>query len=290
MLIIPASELIINSDGSIFHLHLRPEDIADTIILVGDPARVEMIAGYFDKIEVEKANREFITKTGYIGRYRLSVLSTGIGSNNIDIVMNELDALANVDFVSRTVKRQRRSLRILRIGTSGALHEDIPLGSIIMSDISAGLDGLLDFYAGNDYIRLKAMEKEFVEHMNWDRRLADPYFVPASKTLANIFDKDVFHGITVSAPGFYGPQGRTVRLGLSNPDLLSKMESFSYNNMRINNLEMESSAIAGLSLLLGHQAATICTVIANRYIKEANTGYGSFVRTIVEKAIEKLIQ
>jgi uridine phosphorylase len=166
----------------------------------------------------------------------------------------------------------------------------MPLGSIIVSDISVGLDGLLDFYADSDNIRLKAMEKAFVEHTNWNGRLANPYFVPASKTLADIFDKDVIHGITVSAPGFYGPQGRVVRLGLSNPDLLSKMESFRYNKMRINNLEMESSAIAGLSLLLGHQAATICTAIANRYIKEANTDYGFFVKRIVEKAIEKLIQ
>jgi uridine phosphorylase len=289
MSLIPASELIINADGSVFHLHLRPEDIADTVILVGDPARVDMIAGYFDRIEVEKANREFVTKTGYIGKNRLSVLSTGIGSDNIDIVMNELDALANVDFVSRTAKRQHRSLRILRIGTSGALHEDIPLGSIIMSDISAGLDGLLDFYADSDKIRLKSVEKAFVEHMNWNGRLADPYFVPASKTLTDIFDKDIIRGITVSAPGFYGPQGRVIRLGLSAPDLLSKMESFEYNSMRINNLEMESSAIAGLSLLLGHRAATICTVIANRYIKEANTDYRPFVKKMIEKAIEKLI-
>ncbi|MDR1129846.1 MAG: nucleoside phosphorylase [Prevotellaceae bacterium] len=290
MLLIPASELVINSDGSVFHLHLRSEDIADTIILVGDPARVNMIAAYFDKVEVEKANREFVTKTGYIGKNRLSVLSTGIGCDNIDIVLTELDALANVDFTSRTLKQQHRSLRILRIGTSGALHKDIPLGAIIMSDISAGIDGLLNFYANSDDIRLKAMEKAFVEHMNWDKRLAEPYFVPAAKTLADMFDKDVIHGITVSAPGFYGPQGRSVRLGLSDPDLLSKAESFRYNNMRINNFEMESSAIAGLSLLLGHQAATICTVIANRYLKEMNTDYKLYVKKMLEKAIEKLIQ
>jgi uridine phosphorylase len=290
MLFIPASELVINSDGSVFHLHLRPEDIADTLILVGDPARVDMIAGYFDKIEVEKSNREFVSKMGYIGKSRLSVLSTGIGCDNIDIVLTELDALANVDFTSRTVKQQHRSLRILRIGTCGALHGDIPPGAIIMSDISAGIDGLLNFYANSDSIRLKAMEKAFVRHMNWDKRLAEPYFVPASKTLADMFDKDVIHGITVSAPGFYGPQGRAVRLGLSDPDLLSKAESFRYDNMRINNFEMESSAIAGLSLLLGHQAATVCTVIANRYLREMNTDYQLFVKKTVEKAIEKLIQ
>jgi uridine phosphorylase len=289
MMVIPSSELIINSDGSVFHLHLRPEDIADTIILVGDPARVDMIADYFDGIEVEKANREFVAKTGYIGKNRLSVLSTGIGTDNIDIVMTELDALVNVDFSSRTVKRQHHSLQILRLGTSGALHEDIPLGSILMSDISVGFDGLLNFYANRDSISLRAMEKAFVEHTNWHKRLAEPYFVPASEMFVNLFGKDVIHGITISAPGFYGPQGRIVRLGLADPDLLSKIESFRYDNMRINNFEMESSAIAGLSLLLGHQAATICTVIANRYLKEMNTDYKVFVKKMIEKAIEKLI-
>ncbi|MDR1170057.1 MAG: nucleoside phosphorylase [Prevotellaceae bacterium] len=289
MMDIPLSELVINSDGSVFHLHLRPEDIADTVILVGDPARVDMIAGYFDKIELEKANREFVTKTGYIGRSRMSVLSTGIGTDNIDIVMTELDALVNVDFSSRTVKQQHRSLRILRLGTSGALHEDIPLGSIIMSDISIGFDGLLNFYANRDSVSLNVMEKAFVEHMDWNRRLADPYFVPASKMFVNLFDKDVIHGMTISAPGFYGPQGRVVRLGLADSDLLSKIESFRYNNMRINNFEMEGSAIAGLSLLLGHQAATVCTAIANRYLKEMNTDYKYSVKRMVEKAIEKLI-
>jgi uridine phosphorylase len=288
MAIIPSSELIINSDGSVFHLHLRPEDIADTIILVGDPARVNMVAGYFDTIEVEKANREFVTKTGYIGKNRFSVLSTGIGTDNIDIVMTELDALVNVDFDLRTVKEQHHPLRILRLGTSGALHGDIPLGSILMSDISVGFDGLLNFYANRDSVSLEAMEKAFIEHTNWNKRLADPYFVPASETLVNLFGEDAVHGITISAPGFYGPQGRVVRLGLADPGLLSKIESFRYGTMRINNFEMESSAIAGLSLLLGHQAATICTAIANRYLKEMNTDYNIFVKRMIEKAIEKL--
>ncbi|MDR2286798.1 MAG: nucleoside phosphorylase [Prevotellaceae bacterium] len=289
MLVIPSSELIINSDGSIFHLHLRPDEIADTVILVGDPARVDMVAAYFDKIEVEKANREFVTKTGYIGKTHLSVLSTGIGTDNIDIVMTELDALVNVDFGSRTAK-QHHSLRILRLGTSGALHEDIPLGSIIMSDISVGFDGLLNFYANRDSVSLQAMERSFIEHTNWNKQLATPYFVPASEALVNLFDEDVIHGITISAPGFYGPQGRVVRLGLADPDLLSKIESFRYNDMRINNFEMESSAIAGLSLLLGHQAATICTAIANRYLKDMNTDYKYYVTKMIEKAIEKIIQ
>jgi len=286
---IPSSELIINSDGTIFHLHLRQEDIADTVILVGDPARVDMIAGYFDKIEVEKANREFVTKTGYIGKHRLSVLSTGIGTDNIDIVMTELDALVNIDFASRTVKPEHRSLRILRLGTSGALHADIPLGSILMSDISVGFDGLLNFYANRDNISLKEMEKAFVEHMDWSEQLAKPYFVPASEMFVNLFGKDVLHGVTISAPGFYGPQGRVVRLGLADPDLLTKIESFRYNNLKITNFEMEGSAIAGLSLLLGHQAATICTIIANRYLKDMNTNYKDAVKKMIEKALEKLI-
>jgi uridine phosphorylase len=289
MTVISSSELIINSDGSVFHLRLRRDDIADTIILVGDPARVNTIAGYFDELEVEKANREFVTKTGRIGKRRLSVLSTGIGTDNIDIVMTELDALVNVDFSSRTVKRQHHSLQILRLGTSGALHEDIPLGTIIMSDISIGLDGLLNFYANRDSVGIPTMEKAFVEHTNWNKRLADPYFVPASTTFINLFATDVIHGMTVSAPGFYGPQGRVVRLKLADPDFLSKIESFRYDNLRINNFEMEGSAIAGLSLLLGHQAATICTAIANRNSKQMNTDYQISVKKMIEMTIEKLM-
>jgi uridine phosphorylase len=288
-MVIPSSELIINPDGSVFHLHLCPGDIADTIILVGDPARVKMIASYFDEIELEKANREFVATTGYVGKNRLSVLSTGIGTDNIDIVITELDALVNVDFDSRTVRRQHRALRILRLGTSGALHGDIPLGSIVMSDVSAGFDGLLNFYANRDSVNLEAMEKAFVEHTQWNKRLADPYFVPASKMFVELFGDDVVHGMTISAPGFYGPQGRVVRLGLADPNLLSKIESFRFGNMRINNFEMESSAIAGLSLLLGHQAGTVCTVIANRYLKVTNTNYEIYVKKMIEKAIEKLI-
>jgi len=285
---IPSSELIINSDGTIFHLHLRPEDIADTVLLVGDPARVDMIAGYFDKIETEAASREFVTKTGYIGNKRLSVLSTGIGTDNIDIVMTELDALVNIDFKTRTIKPQHKQLRIVRLGTSGALHADIPLGSVLMSDISVGFDGLLNFYEGRDSVSLKGPERAFMQHMNWSKKLAEPYFVPSSENLINLFGKDVLHGITISSPGFYGPQGRVVRLGLFDPDLLEKIEAFRYEEMRITNFEMEGSAIAGLSLLLGHEATTICTIIANRYLKDMNTDYKLAVKKMVEKALEKL--
>jgi uridine phosphorylase len=289
IMIIPSSELIINSDGSVFHLHLRPGDIADTIILVGDPERVKTIATYFDRIDVERANREFVAVTGYIGKQHLSVVSTGIGTDNIDIVLTELDALVNVDFDSRTVKPQHQSLRILRLGTSGAIHGDIELGAMLMADISVGFDGLLNFYAGRDSVSLAAMERAFVEHTQWNKRFADPYFVPASERFVRLFGDEVIHGITISAPGFYGPQGRVVRLGLADPDMLTKIESFRYGDLRINNFEMESSAIAGLSLLLGHQAATICTAIASRYRKEANPDYRACVVKMIEKAIEKLI-
>ena len=287
---IPSSELIINSDGTIFHLHLRPGDIANTIILVGDPGRVNTIASYFDRIEVETANREFVTKTGDIGNKRLSVLSTGIGTDNIDIVMTELDALVNIDFETRTIKPKQQSLRILRIGTSGALHADIPIGSMLMSDISVGFDGLLNFYAGRNSVSLEGPEKAFLSYMNWDKKLAEPYFVPASENLINLFGKDVMHGITISAPGFYAPQGRVVRLGLWDPDFLQKIEAFRYEEMRITNFEMEGSAIAGLSLLLGHEAATICSIIANRHLKDMNTDYNQAIKKLVEKALEKLTE
>jgi uridine phosphorylase len=289
MTVIPASELIINSDRSVFHLHLRPEDIADTVILVGDPARVNMIADCFDSIEMETSNREFVSKTGYAGKKRLSVISTGIGAGNIDIVMTELDALMNVDLETRTAKPQRRSLRILRIGTSGTLHADVALGSIIVSDVSIGLDGILNFYAGSDSVRLHAMEKAFVDHTKWNSQLPDPYCVPASETLADIFGKDVVRGITISSPGFYGPQGRTVRLRPADADMLANFETFRYNGMRINNIEMEGAAIAGMARMLGHQAATVCVAIANRHLKAMNTDYKSAVRKLAEKAIEKLI-
>ena len=285
---ISESELIINSDGSIFHLHLRPEDIADKIILVGDPERVGMVAGYFDKIENESSNREFVSKTGHIGTDRITVLSTGIGTDNIDIVLTELDALANIDFATRTVKPEHKTLQILRLGTSGGLHPDIPIGSILMSDISVGFDGLLNFYAGRNNVGLLQIEKAFTDHMGWSPQLPAPYFVSSSEKLIDLFGKDVLHGITVSAPGFYGPQGRVVRLQLCDPDWLSKIESFRYENMRITNFEMEGSAIAGLSLLLGHEAATICSIIANRYLKEMNTDYKAAVKKMVEKALEKL--
>ncbi|MDR0558954.1 MAG: nucleoside phosphorylase [Prevotellaceae bacterium] len=285
---IPHSELIINPDGSIFHLHLRPDEIADTVILVGDPGRVDTVAKYFDSIEVQKSNREFISKTGYVGSRRLTVLSTGIGVGNIDIVMTELDALVNVDFSTRTVKQERRSLRILRLGTSGALQPDIPVGSILMSDISAGTDGLLNFYAEREKVCIGELERAFVKHTEWNSQLPTPYFVPAAKLFTELFGNEILHGITISAPGFYGPQGRVVRLGLHDAEMLAKIESFEFNGQRISNFEMESSAIAGLSLLLGHQAATICAIITNRHLRNVEADYQFIVKQMIEKAIEKL--
>ncbi len=286
---IPSSELIINDNGSVFHLHLKPEDVADTVILVGDPGRVEMVSGYFNEVEVFASNREFVSKTGYYKDKRMTVLSTGIGTDNIDIVINELDALVNVDFATRTVKPELTELTLLRLGTSGATQPDIPIGAFVMSDISIGFDGLLNFYAGRDSISLLDYESAFVKHMGWLPQLPKPYFVRASEMLSGIFGNDVIHGMTISAPGFYGPQGRVVRLPLADPDQNAKIENFSYEGKRITNFEMESSALAGLATLLGHEAATICTIIANRENKTANSDYKPFVKQMVEMALEKLL-
>lgn len=287
---IPASELIINSDGSIFHLHLKPEDLADTVILVGDPGRVDLVASYFDSVELTRANREFVTKTGTYKGKRLTVLSTGIGTDNIDIVVTELDALVNVDFVTRTEKEERTELTLLRLGTSGAIQPDIPVGTFVMSDVSIGFDGLLNFYEGRNEVCLLDYEKAFIEHMQWLPQLAAPYFVESSETLTQLFGKDVMHGMTISSPGFYGPQGRVVRIPLADPNQNEKIESFAYNGRKITNFEMESSALAGLSKLLGHEASTICTIIANRHLKTANSDYKPFVVKMIGMALDKLLE
>ncbi len=286
---IPESELIINSDGSVFHLHLKPEDLADTVILVGDPGRVEMVSGYFDKVEVTRANREFVSKTGIYNGKRFTVLSTGIGTDNIDIVVTELDALVNVDFNTRTEKEDRTELTILRLGTSGAIQPDIPVGSFVMSDISIGFDGLLNFYEGRDEVCLLDYEEAFVKHMSWLKQLPAPYFIESSQMLIDLFGNDVIHGMTISSPGFYGPQGRVVRIPLADTNQNEKIESFLYKGKRITNFEMESSALAGLSKLLGHEASTICTIIANRDNKTANSDYKPYVKQMVEMALDKLL-
>jgi len=270
---IPESELIINSDGSVFHLHIRPEQLADKIVLVGDPGRVALFKVLFDSIECETASREFVSVTGLFNGARITVLSTGIGTDNIDIVMTELDALANVDFSTREVKPEHKTLTILRIGTSGAIQPEIPIGSFIFADISVGCDGLMNWYEDRDSIALLDFEEAFKKHVNWNKHLPDPYFVRASQKLIDKFKDVTVRGMTVSASGFYGPQGRVVRQGLAMPGMIDDFESFSFGGYKITNFEMESSAVAGMALKLGHEAGTICCAIAHRYHKAADTNY-----------------
>lgn len=287
-MIIPESELIINGDGSAFHIHLRPEEIADIVILVGDPGRVDMVAEYLTDIEFRHQSREFVSTTGKYNGKRVTVLSTGIGTDNIDIVMTELDALANVDFQTREPKAEHRTLTILRIGTTGAIHADIPLGSPIFSHYSVGCDGLLNWYADRDAITDSEMEEAFKKHTGWNKNLPSPYFVKADDELIARFEDATVKGVTISAPGFYGPQGRVVRLGLAMPDMLDTFESFRFGDYRITNFEMESSAVAGLARHLGHKAGTICCAIANRYLKSSNPDYKPQVRAVVEMALDRL--
>ena len=288
--VIPASELIVNEDGSIFHLHLLPEQIADIIMLVGDPGRVDMIASYFDSVECNVASREFKTITGtYKGR-RMTALSTGIGTDNIDIVVTELDALANVDLVTRQAKDEFKQLTLLRLGTSGALQEDIKVGERVFARTSVGFDGLLNYYAGRNDVCDLGIEKAFVEHTGWNPLLPAPYFIDADTSLFEHFKDVTREGITIAAPGFYGPQGRWVRLQPQDIHLNEKVESFRYEGRRITNFEMESSALAGLAALMGHRAGTICTIIAQRIAQDACTDYKPFVRLMIEEALDKLAE
>ena len=285
---IPSSELIINGDGSIFHLHLKPEQLADVVILVGDPGRVALIADYFDSKECEVANREFLTVTGTYKGKRMTVMSTGIGIGNIDICVTELDALANIDFETRQVKPEFKKLTLVRLGTSGAIQEDIEVGDVIFSRTSLGFDGLVSYYAGRDSVCDLDLERAFVEHTAWYEKLPAPYFVDADKALYELFKESTREGITIAAPGFYAPQGRWVRLQPHDLDLNKKIESFQYHGRRITNFEMEGSALAGLAALMGHSAATICTIIAQRVAKDACTDYKPFVRRMIEMALDKL--
>ena len=285
---IPESELIINADGSVFHLHVKPEQLADKVILVGDPGRVELFVPYMEKIESRTASREFVSMTGWYKGTRFTILSTGIGCDNIDIVMTELDALANVDFKTREVLPVHRTLDVLRIGTCGAIQPDVPLGSFIFSHISIGCDGLLNWYNDRDSIALTDFEEAFKKHVNWNKHLPDPYFVRASDKLIKAFEKDTVRGMTIAASGFYGPQGRVVRQGLAMPDMLRDFESFEYQGWKITNFEMEGSAVAGMAAKLGHNAGTVCCAIAHRYHHAANTDYKPRVAELVELALQKL--
>ena len=289
---IPESELIINSDGSVFHLHIKPEELADNVIMVGDPDRVIMISSLLSNIESRSANREFVSVTGYYNGKRITVLSHGIGPDNIDIVMTELDALANVDFKTRMVKLHHRSLNILRIGTSGALHADIPLGSFVLSHMSVGFDGVMNWYGNREKVTIPAVEEAFKKHMNWDPSLPSPYFVKASPKIVDLFRDVTIKGVTISAPGFYGPQGRVVRVPLAMPNMLEDIEKFRFSDggedFRITNFEMESAPLAGLAAHLGHEACTVCCIIANRYLHNSNPDYKANVRQLVEIALTRM--
>jgi len=283
------SELIINPDGSIFHLHLLPEDIANDIILVGDPGRVEVVASFFERIELKKQNREFYTVTGFYKKKRITVISTGIGTDNIDIVVNELDAIANIDLKTRTEKKEHRTLNLIRIGTSGALQKNIPVDTFLMSTRSIGFDGLLNFYEGRYTISDPDFEFAFKYHVDWKRNLAAPYVVDASSELMEKMEGEkILKGINISAPGFYGPQGRRLRLPLADPQLNDKIESFELNGQKITNYEMESSAIYGLSKLLGHNAITLCAIIANRIRDEYSKDYKPVIKELIKLVLEKI--
>lgn len=285
----PPSELIINADGSAFHLHLRPEQLADRVILVGDPGRVGTVAAHFDSQECEVSSREFHSITGTYGGKRITVLSTGIGCDNIDIVMTELDALANIDFGTRTEKDEHRTLTVVRIGTCGGLQPFTPTGTFIASVKSIGFDGLLNYYDGRNSVCDLQMEAAFKRHMDWSPLKGAPYVAVADPDLINqIAQDDMVRGITIACGGFYGPQGRQIRLRIQDPDQNKKVETFQYEGLHICNFEMESSALAGLSSLLGHRAMTCCMVIANRYTTEMNTEYKNTIDTLIQLVLDRI--
>ena len=288
---IASSELIINQDGSVFHLHVKPEWLADKVIVVGDPGRVTLAASHFEQKECEVSNREFHTVTGWYHGKRITVLSTGIGCDNVDIVVNELDALANIDFDTREVKPVLRQLDIVRIGTCGGLQPFTPAGTYICSDISIGLDGLLNFYSGRNAVCDLPMERALLNHLGWSGNLCTPYpyVIHADSELCNrIAGDDMIHGITVACGGFYGPQGRQLRIPLADPHQNEKIESFEYQGRKITNYEMESSALAGLSKLLGHRATTVCLVIADRLNKQSNTNYKENINQLIQLVLERI--
>lgn len=284
------SELIINADGSAFHLHLKPGQVADTIILVGDPDRVELIASYFDTIEARAQNREFISATGRYRGKRLSVVSTGIGTDNIDIVLNELDALVNIDFQTREIKAEHTTLNFVRIGTSGSLQKDLDVDTWLLSEKAIGFDGLLNFYANRKSVTDNDFETAFCKHLDWNPLLTSPYVVDADTGLvAKLQDNpQINKGVTISAPGFYGPQGRVLRLNIADPKINDKINTFRYSDYRVTNYEMECSAIYGLSKLMGHNAATVCAIIANRLAGRYSKDYKPVVKSLIEHVLNSL--
>ena len=284
------SELILNPNGSIYHLKIRDEYVADTVILVGDPGRVAGLSSFFDEIEIKIENREFVTHTGYYKGKRITVISTGIGTDNIDIVLNELDAVVNIDLDKRIIRDNKRKLNIIRIGTTGGLQEELGVGSFVLSKVAAGLEGLMHFYRDGFTICDEKMEKAFVTHTEWFDKRPVPYFVHSDETLFKLLDHNVFSGITLSSPGFYGPQGRQLRLPVTDPELNDKMHNFSYNDMRITNYEMESSALFGLSSLLGHRSVSICAVIANRITGEFVKDHKKVVTGLIEFTLNRILE
>ena len=284
-----ASELIINNDGSVFHLHLTPDQLTDKIIVVGDPGRVDMVASHFDTKDFEVSSREFHTIGGTFNGKRIMCLSHGIGCDNIDIVVTELDALANVDFSTRMVKDKFRQLEIVRIGTSGSLQADIPIGSQVIASKAIGFDGVLNFYAGRNEACDLEFEREFCEHVQWNPLWCKPYVIEANDELVNRIGGDsMIHGCTISAVGFYGPQGREVRLPLAEPELNNRIETFCYKNQRITNYEMESSALQGLAKLMGHKAMTVCAIIANRRNNNATPNYKTTIEDLIKTVLSRI--
>ena len=285
----PESELIINADGSCFHLHLRPEQMADRIILVGDPARVDTVAAHFDSRECEVSSREFHTITGTYKGKRITCQSHGIGCDNIDIVVNELDTLANIDYTTRQEREEHRTLTLVRIGTCGGLQPETPTGSFVASVKSIGFDGLLNYYADRDKVCDLQLEEAFKQHMQWDPKKGSPYVAVADPELTNqIAQDDMVRGYTISWGGFYGPQGRVLRADIADPHQNEKIETFEYEGMKVCNFEMESSAVAGMASLLGHRATTCCMVIANRYAQKMNTEYKNSIDTLIEKVLDRI--
>ena len=287
--IIPASELIINDDGSAFHIHVRPDQLRDNIILVGDPGRVGMLAAYFDRIDYDVQSREFHAIGGTYKGKELMCISHGIGSDNIEIVLTELDALANVDFKTREVKETHRTLNLIRVGTSGSLQEDIHIGDFVIAQKAVGTDGILNYYAGRDEICDTELERKLVEHTGWPERWAYPYAVDANLELVERIGRDdMVRGCTMSAVGFYAPQGREVRLPLLRPDMNEKIESFVCEGLRVTNFEMESGCLQGMARLLGHRAMTVCCIIAERRQTRANPDYKPAVRKLAETVLDRI--
>lgn len=287
--IIPASELIINDDGSVFHLHLKPEQLTDNIILVGDPGRVEMVASFFDTRDFDVQSREFRTIGGTYNGRPIMCLSHGIGPDNIDIVINELDALANIDFATREVRDKKRVLTLVRIGTSGALQPELTIGTPVIATKSLGFDGVLNYYAGRNDVADLEMEHAFCESVGWNPLWAKPYIVDADTELVERIGRDdMVRGNTISAVGFYGPQGRELRLPLANPDLNTRIEAFRYGDRKITNYEMESAPLQGLGKLMGHKAMTVCSIIANRYNNNANPNYKNAVRVLIKTVLDRI--